>query len=435
MRKLAVVVAAVGGAVALAAGATATFASGGGGSGTDGGPSAHAPGTGAPVVAWNQELQAVLKLPGAQSATVHPTRSFAILHAAIYDAVVSVTHTDQPYLFQVAARPGARADVAAEQAAHDVLARLYPGQLAAVDGLLSRELMAVPPSSGKDEGVRVGHLSAELLVDLRTDDGSAVTPPAFAAGTATPGAYQLTPPHFPAPVFRRWGSVQPFVLDRADQFRPDPPAGLTTAAWATAINETEALGQDTSAARTPDQTNEAKFWAAPIWTTWNEVTDAQVIGRHTNLVQASKVFATLNLALADTTIALYDAKYHYLFWRPITAIRAGTAGNAAIAPNPTWNALATTAADPSYPGAHSSLSAAAAAVLTAAFGPKVGLTVTTDTPVGGPRIFSSFDAAATEAGLSRIFAGQHTRIDHEAGVALGDQVAQVVLRTLGGTGH
>jgi hypothetical protein len=409
-------------AATVAGGATAAFAAGDGGPSRDNG--------GAAVVAWNQQLQATLKLTGVQPQTVHPTRSYAILHAAMYNAVVSITHHDRPYLFELTAGRGARADVAAEQAAHDVLAGLYPTQQSGFDLLLSQQLTAAPAGAARDEGIRVGHLAAALMLGLRADDGAATTLPPFTVPPALPGTYQLTPPNFPTPVFTNWGNVAPFVIDRGDQFRPAAPPPLTSPTWAQAINEAEQLGRDTSTTRTADQTNEAKFWAPPIWTTWNEIADTQATGRHSNLEQTAKMFADLNLALADTTIALYDAKYHYLFWRPVTAIRAGTPSNPAIAADPTWNPLATTAADPSYPGAHSSLSAAAATVLTSLYGTHVDLTVTTDTPVGGPRHFASFRDAATEAGLSRIFAGQHTRLDHDAGVQLGDDVADAVLQTL-----
>jgi hypothetical protein len=431
MNKIARTVVALTGAVTIAGGATAAFAS------ThdptpvaEGVTIAQSPGSGSSVVAWNKELQSILKVPGAQPATVHPTRSYAILHAAVYDAVVSITHADPPYVFEVTADPAARPDAAADQAAHDVLASLYPKQRAAFDIMLKGELASLPLGPATDSGVRVGQVAAALMLGLRADDGSAVTPPPFISPPAWPGLYQITPPNHPAPVFTNWGSITPFVLDRGDQFRPPPPPALTSAAWAQAINEVQSLGRDASVTRTPDQTNAAKFWSPPIWTTWNEIADAQASARQTNLEETAKMFADLNLALADTTIGLYDAKYHYLVWRPITAIRAGTPDNLAVTADPNWNALANTAADPSYPGAHSSISAAAATVLSAFFGNHVDLTVTSDTPVGGPRHFSSFQAAASEAGLSRIWAGQHTRIDHQAGSTLGAQVAQTVLARL-----
>jgi membrane-associated phospholipid phosphatase len=135
----------------------------------------------------------------------------------------------------------------------------------------------------------------------------------------------------------------------------------------------------------------------------------------------------LNLAFADTAIAMYDAKYNFEFWRPVTAIRAGTPGNPNVTADPTWNPLAPTAPDPSYPGAHSSISAAAAVVLSTYLGSHVDLTVSSDAMPGVTRHFDTFVAAATEAGLSRIYAGQHTRIDHDAGVTLGSNVAHLVV--------
>jgi membrane-associated phospholipid phosphatase len=229
-------------------------------------------------------------------------------------------------------------------------------------------------------------------------------------------------------VFTNWGSVTPFVLRSGRQFRAAPPP-VTSAAYATALNEVKSLGRDSSTTRTADQTAAAKFWAAaPIWNTWNEVAQNLAVTRHASLARAAAVFARLDLALADATIGLYDAKYHYLVWRPVTAIRLGdTIGNPGIAGDPGWTPLAVTAPDPSYPGAHSTLSQAAATVLTAFYGHQ-RLAVTAG---GSTRVFGSIQAAANEAGLSRIFAGQHTRLDHRAGQRLGAQVAAFVLGHLG----
>jgi len=386
---------------------------------------AFRPGSGQLVVDWNRELIAILGTPGAQPTTVHPTRSFAILQAAEYDAVTSITHHDPPYLFSVPAPAGARPDAAADQAAHDVLTALYPSMKPGVDAMLFGELAVIPGGQGKHDGIGVGAAVARRLLRLRAADGSAAAPPPFVAGTQ-PGDYRLTPPNFPAPVFTNWGTVTPFVLRSGRQFRPAPPPPVTSAAYARALNEVKSLGQDSSTTRTADQTAAAKFWAsAPIWNTWNQVAQNLAVTRHASLERTAAVFANLDLALADATIALYDAKYHYLVWRPVTAIRLGdTAGNPGIAGDPTWTPLAVTAADPSYPGAHSTISQAAATVLTAFYGPRQHLAIT----LGGvTRTFGSLQAAANEAGLSRIFAGQHTRLDHQAGQLLGARVAEFVL--------
>ena len=386
---------------------------------------AFRPGSGQLVVDWNKELIAIVGTPGAQPATVHPTRSFAILQAAEYDAVTSITRQDPPYLFSVPAPRDARPDAAADQAAHDVLTDLYPSMKTGLDSMLLGELAVIPDSEGKSDGIRVGAAVAERLIALRSLDGAAATPPPFVPGSQ-PGDYRLTPPNFPAPVFTNWGSITPFVLHSGQQFRPASPAPVTSAAYAAALNEVKSLGQDSSTTRSADQTAAAKFWAsAPIWNTWNEVAQNLAVKRHASLERAANVFANLDLALADATIGLYDAKYHYQVWRPVTAIRLGdTTGNSGIIGDPNWTPLAVTAADPSYPGAHSTISQAAATVLAAFYGDRQPLVITL---AGTARTFGSLQAAADEAGLSRIFAGQHTRIDHQAGQRLGVQVAEFVL--------
>jgi membrane-associated phospholipid phosphatase len=390
------------------------------------------PRSGQPAVDWNHELITILGTPGAQPATVHPTRSFAILQAAEYDAVTSITHAARPYLFSVPAPRGARPDAAADQAAHDVLAALYPSQAAGTDQMLATELAAIPGSHGKQQGIKVGATVAKRLVSLRSTDGSAATPPPFVPGTK-PGDYRPTPPNFPAPVFTSWGSVRPFVLESGRQFRPAPPPAITSRAYARALNQVESLGQDISATRTAGETTQAQFWgAAPIWNVWNEVAQKLAVSRHASLQRTVTVFANLDLTLADATIGLYDAKYHYLVWRPVTAIQLGnTIGNPGITGNPTWNPLAVTAPDPSYPGAHATISQAAATVLSAFFGEHRHLVVSSDGDPGVTRSFGSFQAAANEATLSRIFAGQHTMIDLVAGQQLGRQVAGFVLGHLG----
>ena len=384
------------------------------------------------VVAWNQQLLQIVLTPGAQPATVHPTRSFAILHAAIYDSVVSITKDASPYLFSVPASRGARVDAAAAQAGHDTLAALYPNLnsklQAGLDQLLAGELAAIPDGAGKQDGIKVGHDVAARLLAARANDGSAATPPPFIAGN-NPGDFRPVPPSFAPPVFTGWANVSPFVLDTANQFRPKPQAAITSVAYADALNEVKSLGQNTSTTRTADETVAAKFWAGPIWNTWNEIADTAALAHHTNLETTARLFAVLNLTFADGVIAFCDAKYHYVIWRPVTAVRLGdTIGNPAITGDPTWTPLATTPADPSYPGAHSVISSAAAFVLSSFFGKDDQIQVTSDVMKGTVRTFDSYQAVMTEAGLSRIFAGVHTRLDHEAGLELGRDVAQFVLR-------
>jgi len=381
------------------------------------------------VVAWNQELLRIVQTPGDQPANVHPTRSFAIMHAAIYDAVVSITRDDPPYVVSAPAPREARIDAAAAQAAHDSLAALYPKLQPELDALLASQLAAIPDSKPKQDGIRVGSDVATRLIADRADDGSAAVAPPFVAGTQ-PGDYRPTPPNFPAPVFTGWSNVTPFVIDSGSQFRSAPPPEVTSQAYADALNEVKSLGQNTSTTRTADQTVAAKFWAPPIWNTWNEIADRAVTAHHASLETSARLFAVLNLTFADSVIAFYDAKYHYLVWRPVTAIRLGDSiGNPAITDDPAWTPLAATAPDPSYPGAHSTISEAGASVLTGFFGNDAKIDVTSDALPGVVRSFTSYGAIANEAGLSRIYAGQHTPLDDVAGRLLGTQVAQFVLRS------
>jgi membrane-associated phospholipid phosphatase len=389
-------------------------------------------GSGRLVVDWNTELLHIERTAGAQPASIHPTRSFALLQSAMYDAVVSITRADAAYTFDVEAPTHARPDAAADQAAHDVLVALFPSFATQLDGMLASELSTIPADVARQAGEAVGSRVATLMLALRAGDGSANPAPLFVAGNQ-PGNYQVTPPNVgKQPVFTGWGKVTPWALDSASQFRPGPPPALTSAAWATAINQVESLGggQGTPSARTADQTQIGLFWGPPIWNTWNEIAGRQVIARRTNLETASHLFADLDITFADGAIAFYDAKYTYAFWRPITAIRAGTPNNAAVDPaNPTWNPQVATALDPSYPGAHATISEAGATILTRFFGPRVDLTVHSDAAgfANVTRSFSSFQAAADEAALSRILAGQHTSIDEAAGTSLGGDIAGFVL--------
>jgi membrane-associated phospholipid phosphatase len=370
------------------------------------------------VVDWNKELVKIVNAPGAQPATIHPTRSFAILHVAIYDAVVSVTHRGEPYLYSLNAPSGTRADAAAAQAGHDALVALYPTWKPALDQQLADELATITGGRAKQQGIEVGRLSAALAVAARANDGSNAPQPVTPAGTQ-PGQYRPAPPAFAPPVFTQWPGVSPFVLQSSDQFRSAPPVSVTSTAYVQAIDEVKNLGQKTSTTRTADQTVIARFWPGPIWVTWNEIAETSALAHHTNLVTTAQLFALLNLSFADTTIAFYDSKYHYLVWRPITAIREGG--------DPTWTPLLNTAPDPSYPGAHSAISSAGAAVLASFFGDQNHISVTSDVLPGVVRNFDSYSAAATEAGLSRIYGGVHTRLDHVAGVEMGNAVAGFVL--------
>ena len=383
-----------------------------------------------PVIQWNKTLLTILRTKGAQPATIHPTRSYAILHAAIYDAVNSIEGDHRPYRVQIeGVSPQASEEAAADEAAHDVLVSLYPTFQPTLDTQLEQALAEIPDGPEKAAGTDVGRATAAALLALRSDDGSAVTPPAFVF-TNVPGRYESTPPNFPAqPQFTHWSGVRTFVLRKANQFRPGPPPALTSAQYTQAFNEVASVGIAGSTTATADQALTGTFWNGAIQNYWNEITQTAAESKNLNTADTARLFALLNLSLADGVIAFYDAKYTYNFWRPVTAIRAAdTDGNPNTAVNANWLPEVTnTTNDPSYPGAHAVISSAAAFVLEDFFRTnRIQLTVTSEVLPGVTRSFTSFGAAETEASLSRIFAGVHFRTDENAGEVLGRQVADFV---------
>jgi hypothetical protein len=383
------------------------------------------------VTQWNKTLLTIVRTPGAQPATVHPTRSFAIMHAAIYDAVNAIDATHKPYLVRIEhVSPRASQEAAVASAAHEILIALYPQFQTTLDQQLAQSLAQIPDGADKTTGTDIGRAVALATLALRNDDGSAATPIPFVFGNA-PGDYQSTPPNFPIqPVFTHWSRVTPFALERAKQFRPGPPPSLTSAEYTAVFNEVKALGVANSVAATADQQLIGRFWNGAIQNYWNEITQTEVEAHHLTTAQSARVFALLNLTFADEVIAFYDAKYTYDLWRPVTAIRAAaTDGNNQTTADPNWLPQAgKTAADPSYPGAHATISAGGAFVLSAFFGDKpLHLSVTSEVLPGVIRTFGSFAAVEMEASLSRIYAGQHFRSDENAGETLGAAVADFVV--------
>jgi hypothetical protein len=376
------------------------------------------------VIEWNRTLLAIVRTKTPQPLqppTIHATRAFAMLHLGIYDAVVAVDG-GEPYLPEHILKRQASAPAAADQAAHDVLVALYPSQQASLDSQLNADLAMIPAGARRTRGINAGQAAAQAILANRAQDGSAATPPPY----TVPGGPGVFEPIAPATaVFTHWASVKPFVLTQADQFRPPAPAPLSSTDYIQTVQQVQSLGQDSSSTRTPDQTTIATFWGGNIWDYWNEIAQSASLAHHDTLDQDARLFAQLNVSFADSAIAFYDAKYTYHLWRPQTAIRSGFPGFTA---DPSWTPLSKTPADPSYPGAHATISEAGATVLDAFFhGDEQPLTVTSEVMPGTTRQFSGFAAAANEASASRVFAGVHTLMDENAGQQLGASVARFVL--------
>lgn len=384
------------------------------------------------VIEWNQTLLKIVRTPPAQPSTIHPTRNFAIMSAAVYDAVNAISRTHPLHGIKLNAPQNASRPAAAAVAAHDVLVALYPAQKTSLDQQLTTDLAAIPAGRAKQDGVQTGSQAAREVLALRAHDGAGAAPPPYTT-TGRPGDYRPTPPAFKAPEYTHWGKVTPFVLHAGNQFRPAAPPELNGPAYAAAINEVKAIGAAQSTTRTAEQTKLAQLWVAPAQNYWYDIAQQVALAHHSDLDQSADLFAALNLTLADTTIGVYDAKYTYRLWRPITAIR-NAAGNPQVAPDPAWAPLVPTPADPSYPGMHSAISTAAATVLTRFYGDSNSFTLSTPPAPGGgqpyTKTYSSFSATATEAGLSRIWAGLHSRLDHQSGNQLGTAVANYELSQL-----
>jgi membrane-associated phospholipid phosphatase len=384
-----------------------------------------------PVIEWNRTLLQIVRTPGAQPATIHSTRNFAILHIAIFDAINNIDPDFRPYAIRLT-HVSRRASIpaAADQAAHDVLVSLYPSFATTLDSQLQQDLDPIPYGRDKDDGIETGKAVATAILASRSKDGSDLTLPPFLPRTQA-GQYQLTPPNLAPADFIQWPQVTPFAIARANEFRPVPPPDLTSNEYTRSFDEVKDLGFVDSMHRTTEQTEIGKFWNGNIQDFWNEIAQTAALQQHLDLVRTAHLFALLNISLADTTIAFFEAKYTYTFWRPVTAVQmADIDGNPDTEPNATWLPLSTkTAPDPSYPGAHSAISASAAEVLRLYLPRRMEFDVTSESLPGVTRHFTSFSEAAEEAGLSRIYAGQHFRFDHIAGRRLGRQVALTIIST------
>jgi PKD repeat protein len=380
------------------------------------------------VLVWNQTLLQAIQL----DATPPPqaSRAMAMVQIAVYNAVSAIAGTPG-YYFRLSAPSGASPEAAVSQAAHDVLSYLYPAQQAAFDSLLATELSGVPDGQGKSDGIQLGQQSASAIIALRANDGWNKFVD-YTPGSG-PGVWQPTPPMYMEALDPQWATLTPFAMTSDSQFRPAGPPALSSQAWADAFNEVKSLGAADSTTRTGDQTQIARFWAdgAGSYTPaghWNEIAQQIAQQNGDSLSADARLFAELDIALADAGIVAWDAKYTYNAWRPITAIRnADQAGNPAVTADPNWTPLLVTPNFPEYVSGHSTYSAAAAAILDAFFGTNVNFSTTSVTWPGVTRSFSSFDQAAAEAGESRIYAGIHFQFSNQDGQAAGRALGNYVL--------
>jgi hypothetical protein len=351
----------------------------------------------------------------------------AIVQLAVYDAVVAITGGYEPYATCIRASPGASIEAAVAQSAHDVLVDLLPAQQAALDAQLEASLAAIPDSLAKTEGVWVGQQAAAGILADRSGDGRFANVP-YTFLTPGPGVYQPTPPAFSTTPLVPWvAKVRPFTMRSPSQFRPGPPPSLRSREWAKAFNLTRAYGDIDSTVRDAAQSEIAIFWTEHTVGQWNRNIRQQA-GRETlDDLQTARLLALTNTAMADAWIGCWDAKYHYSFWRPVTAIQQGdTDGRRDTIGDPGWLPFRTTPNHPEYPGAHACVSTAASHALKRFFG-RDHTTFPMDGIVGGVtyvHTFTRYTDAGAEARDARIYGGMHYDFSNDAGAQIGRNVVR-----------
>jgi hypothetical protein len=380
------------------------------------------------ITEWNERI--VKTSLAAQQLPPQQARNIALVHLAMFDALNSIEPRFTPYRVQMKVANTASREAAAAAAAHYVMARLYSAQLKDIDAALQGALASVPDGDAKTQGVQLGEKVAAALLDERSTDGALA--PLNYRPHAAPGAY--VPTVFP--VSTHWGLVKPFALKSGNQFRPGPPYTLSSAQWAKDYAEIKRMGAKTGSARSAEQTDIARFWEFTGADTYHSPARQIAAAKNLSLLENARLFALVSLATADGFIAVFDAKYTYNFWRPVTAIRNGDIdGNDATERDALWEPFIVTPLHPEYPCAHCISEASAAAVLSAIFGDAIPMIrMTTPTAPGVTRRFSRLADIVTEVIDARIYDGVHYRTSGEVGAQMGcligDYVVQNFLKPL-----
>lgn len=379
------------------------------------------------VTDWN--TAALNAIRGNRTPPPRASRALAILHASIYDAVNGIGRTHSPYMVESRAPVSLSKEAAASAAAHEVLLALFPTNAPAFDALHASTLATIGDGPHKQKGAAWGkHVASQVLAVRALDGHDGVAPPLPAP---LAGDWVPTPPAFAPYLLPHWATLTCFSMNEPSQFRPPGPPALNSAAYTTAFNEVKALGAAVGSTRTADQTQIATFWADGAGTEtppghWNSIAQDVAAAQGNTMEQNTRMFALLNLAMADAAICAWDAKYHFHNWRPVTAIRnADSDGNNDTVADPAWNSFVGTPPFPDYVSGHSTFSGAAATVLAMFYGTdNVPFATGSDALPGVTRNFASFSAAANEAMNSRLYGGIHFRFANEDGLVSGLDIGE-----------
>src|SRR5262245_43042187 len=361
----------------------------------------------------------------APASPVQLARVLAVVHAAMHDAVNGIEPRYETYASDLTG-PRADAEAAAAAAAHRVLVGMFPAQQTRWDSALAESLSAIPDGRREEAGVTFGAAVGQMILDARADDGWNGTEP-FNPEPG-PGVWRPTPPAFspmPEPQFQ---NVTPFIIAGRGQFPLPPPPLLTDPAYERVFHEVKSVGQDTSATRTADQTHLAHFWFEAPYDSWSRIAGIVAADKGYDLHQAARLYALVNMAVADGLISGWYWKRHYAYWRPITAVReAASDGNPNTTEDAAWQPLRATPTHPDHPSTHSVTGGAAAEILRRLAGSdehRFCMTTLTAMPPGSTRCYESFSQAQDENGRSRVYAGIHFRSAIRAGDGLGRRIGR-----------
>ena len=384
-----------------------------------------APGVDADVVTDANQKSA--DIASRHPATPISERMMAIVQVSVFEGVNAISGRYPTFRVPMSPAPGASMDAAVAAAMRTALLKLMPAQQAAIDADYQALLAGVPDGPAKASGIAVGEQAATAVLASCANDGSAA--PDMYRPHTTPGLYVPTV----IPAVPHWGKRKPWVMDRPDQFRPGPPPALTSATWTRDFNEVKTLGGKNSAQRTPEQTAIAKFWEATAPAVYWPVARSVATAPGRDVTDNARLLAVAAMAMDDALTAVFDAKYTYNFWRPVTAIRnADLDGNDATTPEPGWSPFIDTPMHPEYPCAHCIVSGALGAVLTAEIstGPTPTLSSASVTAGGAVRTWTRVSDFTQEVALARILDGVHYRNSTEVGTAMGVKIGELAVQKL-----
>jgi hypothetical protein len=375
------------------------------------------------IMDWNAKADAIgFEKQLANSAN---SRAQAMLHVAVFEAVNAIDKRYAPYKLNLTADRGTSREAAAVSAAHDVLVALYPDQKADLDVTLATSLSAIAEGEAKAKGIELGKKAAAEIIAVRANDGFN-TPESYRPQTS-PGVYVPTI----VPIESTAAKITPWVMREASQFRPAPPPALTSEVWTKDLNEIRAFGGINSTKRSAEQTTIGRFWFFTGPRTYNSIVRQIATAKSMDLVDCARLYALTAMAASDAFIAVFDGKYAYNLWRPITAIRnADITNNPATPREAAWLPLGTTPMHPEYPCAHCIVSSAVSNVLQSVVGNEVGeITLVSPTAPGVTRKWTRLQDYSDEVANARIYAGFHYRFSTEAGKDMGKKIAELTVST------